>query len=124
MKKVRPDLLSILMLAILAASAIVLWSDHIGIETPQQQGHWLVALAFCALLLALVASFDRLGRWSDAARVLRQRLHSQSAAIAGATQAWLSTSSDKQSLPTNGLNAFRRELVQRQGWSSHQPRLL
>lgn len=63
MKKLQIDLASILVLALLIAGAIWIWGEHLGIKTPEAQSLWLSVVAVGAIVLAIIASFDRLGRW-------------------------------------------------------------
>src|SRR6201747_537947 len=70
MKKFQIDILSILLLALMIASAILIGGEYAGIKTPEARSIALSTVAICSLMLAFLASFDRLGRWSDATRSL------------------------------------------------------
>jgi hypothetical protein len=70
MKKLQIDLVSILVLALIVTGAILIWGEYAGIKTPEARSVCLSTVEICALILAFLASFDRLGRWSDATRSL------------------------------------------------------
>jgi type VI secretion system protein ImpL len=104
MKKFQIDILSILLLALMIASAILIGGEYAGIKTPEARSIALSTVAICALILAFLASFDRLGRWSDATRSLGKWLHIRSPKMVGTTQATLLSHGNAVQRSFEGLN--------------------
>ncbi|AJG24139.1 ImcF-related family protein [Cupriavidus basilensis] len=126
MKKLRIDLTSTLVLALVVAGAILMWGEHAGIKTLEAQGFWLSVVAVGAIVLAIVVSVDRLGRWWDALHALGKWLDLRKSATAGATQGSILAISDRNRSEPSLLGPFRQELLQRHGlrWRYRQPWLL
>jgi type VI secretion system protein ImpL len=74
MKKLRIDILSILIAALLAAGVIVFAGKSIGINTSHARSNWLTMIVLGALALSILISFEKLGRWTDAMRALKNWL--------------------------------------------------
>ncbi|MBP0629587.1 ImcF-related family protein [Cupriavidus sp. AcVe19-1a] len=125
MKKLRIDLLSLLVLALMIAGAIVIWGDWLGIKTPDARSLWLSLLAIGTLVLAVIFSFDRVGRWWDAARALSMWLRQREPELAGTTQASLPAPPAAQH-SRNDFDTLRFELQRRHGlrWRYRLPWLL
>jgi type VI secretion system protein ImpL len=116
MKKLQIDLVSILVLALIFAGAILIWGDYAGIKTPETRSLWLSGVALCALVLAVIASFDRLGRWSDAVRVLGKWLHFRKPDMVGTTQASILATKETGKSAPKIFEPLRRELRDELGW--------
>jgi type VI secretion system protein ImpL len=116
MKKLRIDLVSILVLALLVAGAIWLWGESIGIKTPEARSHWLLAVALGALVAAILASFDRLIRWEDALASLKRWLALHASAMTGTTQASIVTVDGRPSTALKPLEHLRQTLRQQYGF--------
>ncbi|WP_439686629.1 ImcF-related family protein [Cupriavidus oxalaticus] len=115
MKKLRIDLVSILVLAVLVAGAIWLWGESIGIKTPEAQSHWLLAVAVGALVLAIFASFDRLIRWGHALDSLRRWLALRATEMTGTTQANVVSADGRPSMVLKPLRRLSQTLRQQYG---------
>ena len=126
MKKFQLDLVSILILALLVAAAIMIWGNYVGIKTPETRSFALGTVALGALVLAFIASFDRLSRWSDAVRVLGKWLHLRKPEMAGTTQGSLLATSDRKKSSPKVFGPLRDALRDRHGmfWRYRQPWLL
>ncbi|QYY29874.1 type VI secretion protein VasK [Cupriavidus pinatubonensis] len=125
MKKLRIDLLSLLVLALLITCAIVIWGESLGIKTPDARSLWLSLVAFGTLILAVLASLDRFARAWDAVRALTMSLRRREPELADTTQASLLKSRLTQRAPKD-LDDLRSELRQRYGlrWRYRLPWLL
>ncbi|MGT2452659.1 hypothetical protein ACU4GI_04850 [Cupriavidus basilensis] len=108
MKKLRMDLLSLLVLALLAGGGIVIWGERFGIKTPEERGFWLSVAACCTIVLAIIVSFDRLGRWSDAMRTLGKWLRVRRPEMAGTTQAIVLAADVPAKAASRGANHFAK----------------
>jgi type VI secretion system protein ImpL len=126
MKKLRIDLLSILVLALIIVGAILVWGEYAGIKTSEARSACLSAVAISALILAFFASFDRLGRWSDAVRSLGQWLHIRAPEMVGTTQGALAKSANATRPTGTGLSALQEHLRAENGvrWRYRQSWLL
>ncbi len=126
MKKFQIDLISILLLALIVAGAILIGGEYAGIKTPEARSISLSAVAICALILALLASLDRFGRWSDAVRSLGKWLHIRSPQMAGTTQAALLPQGKAVKPPFEALCGLREHLRAENGirWRYRQSWLL
>ncbi|MEN7529293.1 ImcF-related family protein [Cupriavidus sp. DL-D2] len=125
MKKLRIDLLSLLVLALLITCAIVIWGESLGIRTPEARSLWLSFVTIGTLILALLASFDRFARAWDAMRALTMALRRREPELADTTQASLLKSRLTQQAPKD-FDDLRIELRQRYGlrWRYRLPWLL
>ncbi|MEJ0003868.1 MAG: hypothetical protein WDN30_10295 [Pararobbsia sp.] len=117
MKKLQIDLVSILILALLVAAAILIWGDYMGIKTPEARSTALAVVAFGSLALAIIVSLDRWGRWSDAVRSLGKWLHFRKPEMAGTTQARVFASGETKKSAPRIFEPLRRDLRERFGWS-------
>ncbi|MGO4159168.1 ImcF-related family protein, partial [Cupriavidus sp. YAF13] len=126
MKKLQIDLTSILVLALVVAGAILMWGEYAGIKTLEAQGFWLSVVAVGAIVLAIIVSLDRLGRWWDALRTLGKWLDRRKSETAGTTQASILAIGDRNRSEPSPLGPLRKELLQRHGlrWRYRQPWLL
>ncbi|WP_019448885.1 ImcF-related family protein [Cupriavidus sp. BIS7] len=126
MKKVRLDLVSILVLALIAAAIILLFGKHAGIKTAEQRVFWVSVVAVGAIALAFVGSLDRLGSWWEALGLLTKRLRLQGPEIASSTQASVLTGTDQRKTRTLPLGTLRMDLRRKYGlgWRYRQPWLL
>lgn len=126
MKKLRIDLVSILVLALLIAGAVWLWGESIGIKTPEARSYWLSAVAVGTLVLAILASLDRVSRWWDALNGLRRWLGSRTSEMVGTTQASIVTVDGRTNVTLDPLVRFRQTGRQQYGlrWHYRQPWLL
>ena len=126
MKKLQIDLTLILVLALVFAGAIWMWGEYADIKTPEARSFWLSVVAVGAIVLAIVASLDRLGRWWDALHTLSKWLSLRKSEMAGTTQASILAISDRKGSEPRLLGPFRQELQQRHGfrWRYRQPWLL
>ena len=123
MRKLQFDLASILVLALIVAGGIWMWGGRIGIETTEEQGYWLSVIAVCALVLALVASLDRIGRWWYAVHTLTKWLRQRRPDMRGTTQAMVSVVEDQPRKSPTALASLRAELRAMHGrrWRWRQP---
>lgn len=127
MKKLRFDLLSILLLALVAGAGILIWGDTLlGIKTPEDRSFWLSVVAFVAIVLAIFLSFDYWGRWGEALRGQGKWLKAQTPAMQGTTQEAVLGQDDKLAPIPGSLGALRGQLRAANGrrWRYHQPWLL
>jgi type VI secretion system protein ImpL len=125
MKKLRIDLLSLLVLGLLITWAIVIWGESLGIKTPETRSLWLSLVAIGTLILALLASLDRFARAWDAMRALTMSLRRREPELAGTTQASLLKSHLTQQA-SKDFDDLRSALRQRYGlrWRYRLPWLL
>ncbi|AQV93833.1 type VI secretion protein VasK [Cupriavidus necator] len=122
MRKLQLDLVSILIAALLAMLAIYFWGDYGGINTPEERSWWLSVLAILALVLAVIASLDRFGRWMDAVRALGKWLHVRQTDMAGTTQGSIAESQSAAESASGSLKRLRRELRLELGWRYRERR--
>lgn len=124
MKKLRIDILSILIIALLAMGTIVIWGEYGGIKTPEARSVWLSGVALGALVFAAIASFDRLGRWADIVRTLIKRLRQTE--MSGTTQWSLSATKNRGKTLAKPFDPLCHALRYAHGlrWRYRQPWLL
>ena len=124
MKKLRIDILSILLFALLVMGAIVLWGTSAGIKTAEVRSRWLSGVALFALVFAVIASLDRLSRWSDRVHALIKRLAQTE--MSGTTQGSLLAAKNPAKTSTKNLDRLRDALRYEHGlrWRYRQPWLL
>ncbi|WP_354686733.1 ImcF-related family protein [Cupriavidus necator] len=126
MKRLQIDLASILVLALVIAGLIWTWGGYLGIGTPEAKSDWLSIVAVGAIVLAIVASLDRLHRWWEALNALRKWLGVRESELAGTTQASVATTATPTASAPILLGAFRQALQRQHGvrWRYRQPWLL
>jgi len=116
MKKLRIDILSILIFALLMMVGIVVLGERVGIETPKAQGFWLSGVALCGLLLAVIASLDRVGRWSASVHSLVKRMSQRQSEMVGTTQARVFGGGKSEKAFVDIFERLCRELRYKHGW--------
>jgi len=126
MKKLRIDIFSILIFALLIMSGIFVWGERVGIKTPQAQSLWLSGVALCGLLLAVIASLDRVGRWSASVHSLVKRIGQRQSEMAATTQARVFGPGKSEKASTDLFEPLRRKLryMHAWRWRYRQPWLL
>ncbi|KAI3589165.1 T6SS component TssM (IcmF/VasK) [Cupriavidus sp. U2] len=126
MKKLRIDVLSILVIALLVGGAILVWGKDLGIETAERRGEWLSGVAFAALLLAIVVSFQYGVRWTEAIRHVRDWLNTRQSSMADTTQAALAPKRPAPPRLSPSLATLRDALRHKYGlrWRYRQPWML
>ncbi|WP_454767037.1 ImcF-related family protein [Cupriavidus campinensis] len=110
MRKLRLDLLSILLLAALVAGAIVFWGEHVGNDTFERPNAWLWAVALCAIVLAGTAFLHPWRRRAWALRTLIGQLRQRATALAGTTQEGVFGVAPVQAPEPDPFEALRRRL--------------
>ena len=116
MTKLRKDLLSILITALLTIGGILIFGEHLGIKTPDERSLWFLVVALGTLALAVIACMELWGRWSGAMHTLRKWLRLRQPNMAGTTQASVLAASQTAKPSSNRLDPLRQELEQRHGW--------
>jgi len=126
MKKVRIDLFSILVGALIAAGVALVAGERLGIKSAEERVFWASAFAIGAIVLAIFVSLDRLGRWWGAMGSLKRLLRLQGPEIAVTTQAGVETATDHKPAKARPLDSLRVLLRGEYGlwWRYRQPWLL
>lgn len=126
MKTLRIDLFSILLIALLAGGAILIWGNDLGMETAERRAEWLSGVALAALMLAIGVSLQHGIRWTEAMRHVRGWLNTRQANMAETTQAALVTKSPAPPGLAPSLARLRDALRHKHGlrWRYRQPWLL
>ncbi|WP_454742930.1 ImcF-related family protein [Cupriavidus necator] len=126
MKKLQIDFASILVLALVVAGVIWIWGEYLGIRTPEAQSFWLSIVAVAAIVLAIVASLDSVGRWWNALNTLKKWLGFRKSELAGTTQVSIAVAESQSASAPALLGTFRQALQERHGirWRYRQPWLL
>ncbi|GLQ52319.1 ImcF-related family protein [Dyella flava] len=116
MTKLRKDQLSILILALLAIGAILLFGERLGIKTPDERSIWVSAVALCSVVLTIIAGLELWGRWSGAKHTLRKWLHLRLPEMVGTTQASVLASRQATAASSDTFALLFQELKRRHGW--------
>ena len=112
--------------ALVAASLILLLGEHVGIKTVEERQFWVSVVAIGAIVMAIIASFDGLGRWWEAISVLRKWLLRRQPEIAHTTQASIAGVLHSQPQIATSQGSLREALRHEHGplWRYRQPWLL
>lgn len=126
MKKLQFDLISIVVLALLAIGFVLIWGQRVGVDTPEERQLWISVITISALILAAIASMDRFFRWRDALHTLGKWLRLRKSEMAGTTQASVLTEGKRQERTAPPLESLRQTLRQEFGlhWRYKLPWLL
>ena len=126
MKKLRIDQLSILLLALVLGASILIWGERFGIKTPESRSFWLATVALSAIILSILMSFDRWGRWGDALRRFGKWLLIRQPEMVGTTQGSLLAAGTSKTPAFQSLSPLRDTLRTAHGirWRYRQPWLL
>ncbi|WP_223960140.1 ImcF-related family protein [Paraburkholderia sabiae] len=127
MKNLQLNLLSILILALIATGIVQIWGDFIGIRSPDARSMTQAAIALGALSLGIIASLLRFFRWTGAVRSLHKWLEIRQPQLEGTTQATVpATPEDKKSSRSRDRELLVGELRDEHGLSHRYrlPRLL